>query len=101
MRTETALGRGSPAEKLRGIEPIWYTSRETEKRLNISDSTLKRLEKIGALNALPLGRERRFLRKEVEGFAALGVDRLLVIADRLAALSQRNRKQAARNNRHR
>ena len=78
------------------LQPVWLTSGEARRRLNISASTLKRLCLLGALEALPLGREKRFLTSDVEAFAALGVEKLKVIREGLAALSRKKKHHAAR-----
>jgi hypothetical protein len=91
MRTETvrdSIDAGS-------VEAFWLTAEQTRQRLNCSDSTLKRLDRIGALKPRPFGRERRFLTEEVKAFAALGVERLVAISEKLAALSQRAKARAA------
>ncbi|HZS17716.1 MAG TPA: hypothetical protein VFA51_07275 [Candidatus Udaeobacter sp.] len=94
MRTET-VGDSTDAT---GVEAFWLTAEQTRSRLNCSDSMLKRLDKIGALRPRPFGRERRFVTDEVKAFAALGVEKLLAISEKLAALSQRNKARAAKRN---
>lgn len=76
------------------VEAFWLTAEQTRLRLNCSDSMLKRLDRIDALKPRPFGRERRFLTAEVKAFAALGVEKLLEISERLAALSQRAKARA-------
>jgi hypothetical protein len=79
-----------------GIQPVFLTTGETCRYLNISNSTLKRLGFVEALEPVNFSRERRYRRNEVEAFAALGKEKLLMIADRLGKWSKAAKARTAR-----
>jgi excisionase family DNA binding protein len=79
--------------------PVLLTSGEARRYLNVSDATLKRLEKVGAVPALRFTRDKRFRRSDLDAVVGAGVAKMAAISKRLAALSRRNKARAARSKR--
>jgi excisionase family DNA binding protein len=77
--------------------PVLLTSGQAARYINVSPATLKRLVIIGELPVLPLTKDKRFRRADLDALASKSIEEMLRVRRKLAKYSQAAKAKTASN----